>query len=143
MRRPSTARDATIPVSTATPPRPYQKLPVPWQEGSCIRGRPADVADDALELGVGHEGRELPFEPNDAVTVRLGCAGRRDDAIGKGWIAHRPLERLLRTHRETDDRAQVRDLEVLGEQAMHGLDVVANGRDRKARAMERLRRIAR
>ena len=69
----------------------------------------------------------------DVATIRSANVG----------IADRPLERLLRAHREADDRAQVRDLEILGQQPMHGLDVVANRRHRKARAVKRLGRVAR
>ena len=41
-----------------------------------------------------------------------------------------------------NDRAQVRHLQLVDEQAVNGVDVVTNRRDRKPRAMERLGRIA-
>jgi len=53
------------------------------------------------------------------------------------------LERLLGAHRETDDRAHVRDLQLVDQQPMDRFDVVADGRHRKARSVKRLGRVAR
>src|SRR5581483_5867269 len=46
----------------------------------------------------------LAFQPHYAMTVSFSsaCGGR--NPVSKCRIAHRPLERLLRTHGKTDDR---------------------------------------
>ena len=96
-----------------------------------------------VERRIRGERGDLSLEANDAVTVRLRRARRRDDAIGEVGVADGPLKGLLRTHRKADDRAQVRDLEILREQLMDRADVVADRHDRKARTVKRLRRVAR
>ena len=74
---------------------------------------------------------------------RFRGAGGGHDAVGEVGIADGPLERLLRAHREADDRAHVRHLQLVDEQPMDRFDVVADGRHRKARAVKRLGRVAR
>ena len=105
-----------------------------------LAGRRRVVA--AVERRVRGERGDLSFEPHDAMRPRFRRARRRDNAVGEGGMTDRPLERLLRTHREADDRAHVRDLQIAGEQTAHRFDVVANRHDRKARSVERLRRVA-
>src|SRR6185437_8430277 len=85
---------------------------------------------------------DLSLESDDAMSVGLRSTRRGDDAIGKIGVAHRPLKGLLRSHREADDRAKMRDSEILGEQLMHGPDIVADRRYRAARPVIRLRRVA-
>ncbi len=95
-----------------------------------------------LKRGVGDDGGDLSFEAHHAVRIGLRRAGGGDDAIHEVGIADGPLKRLLRAHGETDDGAQMRDLELFGEQAMDGLDVIADGHHGKARPVKRLGRIA-
>ena len=66
-----------------------------------------------VEGGVGGEGGDLAFEADDAVAVGFGGAAGGDDAVHEGGIADRPLEGLLRAHREADDGAEMRDAAAL------------------------------
>ena len=75
--------------------------------------------------------------------VGLRGSGRGHDPIRKRGIADRPLKRLLRAHRKSNDRAQVRDLKFLGKQTMDSFHIVADGRHRKPRPVQRFRRVAR
>jgi hypothetical protein len=71
-----------------------------------LSGRRGVVA--ILEGRVGSESSNLAFEAHHAVRIVLGCARGSHDAVGKGGVAHGPLKRLLRAHREANERAQVR-----------------------------------
>src|SRR6202041_1552279 len=95
------------------------------------------------EGSVSGESGNLAFETDYAVSIRLGGATGGNDAIHIAGVANGPLECLLRAHGEADDRLQVLDVEFFGEHLMDSIDVVANGKDRKARAVEGLRCIRR
>ncbi len=75
-----------------------------------------------------------------AVTLRRPC--RRDDRIHELRMADSPLKGLLGAHREPDDRTKVRNLQFIGQQSVHRLDVVADRRYWKTGAMQRFRRVA-
>src|SRR5258708_15540207 len=69
-----------------------------------------------LPARIGRQRADGALEPDAAVAVRLRRAAERDDRIHFCRMARRPLKRLLRAHRETDDRAQMLDA-----QAVHHL----------------------
>ena len=96
----------------------------------------------AVERRIRRQRGNLPFEAHDAVRPRFRGARGGHDAIREVGIADGPLERLLGAHREADDRAHVRHLQLVDEQPMHRFDVVADGRHRKARAVKWLGRVA-
>ena len=76
------------------------------------------------------------------MSIGLRRARGRHDAVEVAGIADRPLKRLLRAHRETDHGAQMLDVQLLHEQRVHGLDVVADRDGRKMRAVKRRRCVA-
>ena len=100
---------------------------------SALRGVIAAV--EGLVCG---DGGDLAFEPDGAVAVGLGGTGGGDDTVHEAGVADGPLEGLLRAHREADDSLEVFDMEIAGEELMDRGDVVANGHDWEARAVEGL-----
>ena len=99
----STARGATIPANTATRAQSRPRL-------ESLGRRRGVVA--AFEGGIGGQRADRPFEPDDAVRPRLrGPAVATMGSAKRGW--DRPLERLLRAHREADDGAQMRHLQLV------------------------------
>jgi len=88
------------------------------------------------------EGADGALEAHDAVRVRLRGAAIGHDRVDEVRMGNGPLERLLRTHREADDRAQVPNAQRV-QDASRGLDVIALGDGREVRSRQRRRRVAR
>ena len=114
----------------------------PDERGGLYAGHRLRGVVAAVERRVQHERGDLPVQPDDAVAIGARGARRRHDAVHEVRIADRPLECLLRAHGETDHRAQMAHVQLLGEHTVHGVHVVAYGGDGEMRAVERRRRVA-
>src|SRR5262245_41804026 len=76
--------------------------------------------------------------------VRRGLRAAADRGDGRDHVGkqRRPMERLLRAHREAGDEPDPLDAEALGQQPMLRDDVVVDGDMRERRAIDRRRRVA-
>ena len=70
------------------------------------------------------------------MAVGFGGAAGGDGFVHEGGKADGPLEGLLGSHGEADDGAEVLDVELFGEELVDGVDVVADGHDGEAGAVE-------
>ena len=132
-RPPEIAPPPLLRVEPAAPDRRERRKPFDRRRGVVA----------AVEGRVRGERGYLSFEPHDTMRVGLRRARRGHDAIREIGIADGPLERLLGAHREADDRAKVRDVQLVHQQPMDRFDVVADRHHRKPRTVERLGRVAR
>ena len=75
----------------------------------------------------GEEGGLDAFEEDLVVDARLSAAAEGDGRVHEVWVLGRPLEALAGAHGPARHAAQVRDVELLGEEGVLGADVVVEG----------------
>ena len=100
------------------------------------------VVAPLVPCAVRHEGALGAFETHDAKGILLRVAANRDRRLHHVGVAHRPLKRLLRAHREADHRPQMFDAELFGEKPVRGVHVVPDRDLWKVGSRERRRRVA-
>ena len=75
----------------------------------------------------GKEGGLDTFEEDLVVDARLGAAAEGDCRVHEVRVLGRPLEALAGAHGPASYAAQVRNVELLGEEGVLGADIVVEG----------------